>query len=87
VVQWLRTCHLEKNMYNTIPNETDLDTFEYFFQLEINANALLFLMYHYIDLRLEQIDGTPGLPPEQALHETMQWATDVRLIEQPACIA
>jgi hypothetical protein len=74
-------------MYNTVPNAADLDTFEYLFGLSLNPNILSLIIHHYIGLRLEDVDGTPGLPPEQALHETMQWATDVRLIEQPACIA
>lgn len=74
-------------MYNTIPNASDLNTLEYLFGLNLNPNILALILRHYFDLRLEQIDGTPGLPPEQALQETMQWATDVRLIAQPACIA
>jgi hypothetical protein len=85
----LRTCHLEKNsMYNTIPNEADLNTLEYLFGLSLNPKILALIMRHYFDLRLDDvIDGTPGLPPKQALHKTMQWAADVRLIAQPACIA
>jgi hypothetical protein len=73
--------------FQTVPNAADLDTLEYFFNLNINAKALMFLINHYIGLRLEDYDGTPGLPPEQALHDTLQWAHDVRLIAQPACIA
>jgi hypothetical protein len=71
----------------TVPNAADLNNLEYLFELSLNPNVLSLVMHHYFDVRLEQIDGTPGLPPEQALHETMQWAADVRLIVQPACIA
>jgi hypothetical protein len=75
-------------MYNTVPNAADLDTFDYLFGLSLNPNILSLVIHHYISLRLDGVlDGTPGLPPEQALHETMQWAADVRLIAQPACIA
>ena len=74
-------------MYTIIPNETDLDNLEYFTNLDLNPNVLMLLMYHYIDLRLDCLDGTPGMAPDHALHHTMRWATDVRLIAHPACIA
>ena len=74
-------------MYPTVPNETDLDNLEYLISLNLTANALMLLMYHYVDLRLDCLDGTPGMNPEQALHHTMRWAQDVRLIAHPACIA
>ena len=75
-------------MHNTIPNASDLNTLEFLFGLSLNPNILGLVMRHYFDLRLDDVlDGTPGLPPAQALQETMQWAHDVRLIVQPACIA
>jgi hypothetical protein len=74
-------------MYNTIPNTTDLDYIEEFISLNLTSNALMFVMYHYIDLRLDCIDGTPGMTPEAARHHTMQWAREVHILPASVCVA
>lgn len=58
----------------------DLDNMEELEELRTDANVLAELLFHYFELRLERYDGTPGFVPERALHDTLHWAREIRVL-------
>lgn len=64
----------------TLVIEADLDNMETLENLKTEANVLTELLYHYFDLRIEREDGTPGFVPERALHDTLHWAREIRVL-------